>query len=99
MDKPKGKPRGRPFPKGNKYGKGRPPVTNEVKELRKIGRERFQNLLIQYDNNTKDELTEIVKADKTKAVEFRVAALLLQAMKGKDYRLNEWINKTAYGKW
>ena len=99
MVKSKGKPRGRPFSTGNKYGKGRQRLTQEEKELRKVGKERFKSTVAEYIDYSKADLQQVLKDKNVTALQFMIASIALKAMTQGDTSRTDWLVQHAYGKW
>lgn len=86
------------FKKGNKYGKGRPKVTEEERRVNKLTRTQFKNAVSKYLKMTKKEMEEEMKNPEVVSLDMAILAVLSKAIdKGDEKRLN-WMLEQLFGK-
>jgi len=87
------------FKKGNKAGTGRPKMTTEVKEIRRMNREALTKILDKYSEYSINQLKK-VKADKsnTPAIEMIVVINLLLSLEKANANSRDFIIERMAGK-
>lgn len=89
---------GKPFKKGNKFSKGRPPISQEVKKIQQLTRENVIKTMNELSGLNIQELEEILK-DRTKTVhELMLAKVIVEAIKRGDNQRIEWLYQRTIGK-
>lgn len=80
---------GRPFQKGNKMGKGRPRVPDELKAARKITRTEVEATLTRFVSMPFNEIKGIVERKEGTMLELMVASIISKGLAtGDQQRLN-----------
>lgn len=95
----KGKPRGRPFKKGNTISKGRQkPITEEERAIAKLTRTHLKIIIRKYLMLNKSELKNVALADETKVLDLMVISVMNKAIvQGDEKRIN-WFLEQLFGK-
>lgn len=96
-DKPKGKPRGKPFEAGNNASPGPPRLTEEERALRKITKTNFQKAVRKYLTCTKQELLDVAKDPKTEAMDLLIVSVMMKAITTGDEKKMEWFLFQLFG--
>lgn len=89
---------GRPFEKGNKFGKGRPKLTDEDKELRKLSREKFKTIVLNYLDLTSREIDQKVKDKEMPALDAMIVSIMSKSIKTGDEKRLNWFLEQCFGK-
>ena len=92
------KPRGKPFEKGNKYGQGRPPMSDEEKEVSRLTRNEFRGIVFKYFKLTREEAEEIMADKKTHLINLSVLSVMISALDGGDEKRMNWLLEQSFGK-
>lgn len=80
---------GKPFEKGNKFGKGHPPVPEDVKDLRLIHRDEFTRRANKYLTMNVKDLREALNSQEAEALDVMVCMVIYKTIKeGCHHRLN-----------
>lgn len=95
---PKGKPPGKPFQKGNKLGKGRPRIPDDVKAIRKLSTVEVTRLISKFSGMTKLEIQNHLADESLPALELVVARIWLDALINGDYHRLEYLLGRSIGK-
>ena len=98
MSENKGKPRGKPFQKGNKLANGRPRVSEEQKEVMKLTRTKFNTITMKYLNYNRAELEKIARHPETPAIDMMVISVMVKAIKQGDEKKLNWFLEQLFGK-
>ena len=87
---------GRPFEKGNKFGKGRPKVPHHIKELKRFNAHNYVELINQYANMGRDELKEHFDTPGKPAIELIIIKMFVESInKGDTAKANFLIERLA----
>lgn len=75
------------FESGNNFGKGngRPNIPQEIKDARKVNREKLENCLHEYLHKPLAELVDICKDTAVSSLEVMVANIIIQAATKADH--------------
>lgn len=75
------------FNKGNSFGKGngRPSVPQDIKDARKVNREKLENCLHEYLHKSLRDLADICQSPDTGSLEAIVANIIIQAATKADH--------------
>lgn len=95
----KGKPRGRPFQEGNTFGKGRPKLSEEDKEVRQASKRDLKESISKYLDYTETELRRDWKSKSTKVLDKMIISILVKAIEKGDTARLEWCFQQVHGKW
>ena len=90
--------RGIPFKDGNPGGPGRPTMSTEEKQLSKLTRTKFNNIVRQYLDMDKAELKVIEEDVTTKTLDRMVIAVMLKAIDEGDQKRINWFLEQLFGK-
>ena len=89
---------GKNFEKGNQFGKGRPPVSPDLKKLMKLNQNELHRLLNATLDATKEDLMKIQKDESAKAVERAFVSIIIKAIQTGDHTRMEWMISRLLGK-
>ncbi len=90
---------GRPIQKGQVLNPtGRPPIPEELKEMRKLTRASFQLYMNKYIHMSVDELEMLAADKKLPAIEKMVMAVVLRAIKDADTTRLNFLAENLLGK-
>ena len=89
------KQRGKPFKKGKSGNPGgRPKASNTMKELKKLSKNKFAEILMKFLYLTNEEIKEIVRNPKTAMLELMLGSVILKAIRtGDQQRLDFLLNR------
>lgn len=93
-----GKTGGRDFQPGNKLGKGRPPIPEDVREIRKISADTVKRLISRYVDMTAAELKVAAESDETPMLEKMIASVIAKALDAGDYTRIDFLLNRLIGK-
>lgn len=86
------------FQKGNKFGKGRPKIPEEIKGLRLINQREVELMLNKFLTKPVDELVEFSTNKKNPTLEVLVARVLVEAIRSGDEKRLDFIFTRLIGK-
>ncbi len=89
---------GRPFTKGNKFGKGRPPLTKEEKEVMKLARHEVTKVISKYFGFNREEVREVMANPQTVMLDAMVLSVMSHALKKGDEKRLNWLLEQVVGK-
>jgi len=89
---------GRPFLKGNKFGKGRPRLSKEEKAFRKMTTAQIIDMISTFGAMTKDQLHEHVNKPAISMLELSFCKMWIDIVKNGDHSKFEFILNRAIGK-
>ena len=89
---------GRDFPKGHKFGKGRPKIPEEVKKARELNKAQASLILNKYFWQSEAELKKVMNDPKVSIGEKGIVAILMKAKKDGDQHKMEWLFQRLIGK-
>lgn len=76
---------GRPFEKGNKLGKGRKPLPDDIKQIRKVNKQEFERIAVKYLYLSVGELEKMCEDRETTAFDAMIITVILRAINKGDY--------------
>lgn len=85
---------GKNFEPGNKVGKGRPPIPEDIKQARKLNQNEFERVANKFLYLTRDELKAALAQPTTTTIELMLGSIIAQAVqKGDHMRLEFMLNR------
>lgn len=94
----KKKPRGKPFEKGNTAGMGRPKLTEEEKVVNKLTRRKFQSVVREYLDSSREDLVKLMADPNTPTLDLMVVSVMSKAIKTGDEKKINWFLEQLFGK-
>jgi len=92
---------GRNFQPGNKLGKGRPPLADELKEIKNLDKDIFKKTISKFMDMDVENLKEFldkVKTQKVKVFDAYIASMIAKGMQNQDVSIMEWLATRSVGK-
>lgn len=92
---------GRNFQPGNKLGKGRPALTDDLKEIKNLDKDIFKKTISKFMDMDVENLKEFldkVKTQKVKVFDAYIASMIAKGMQNQDVSIMEWLATRSVGK-
>jgi len=72
--------RGRPFKKGNKFGRGRPKMPKELLELKAYTKAEIEDRMVRFLAKSQSEIKEMIKDPNTQMIDLLIATLMAKGV-------------------
>ncbi len=89
------------FKPGNRLGKGRPKIPDDLKAVESLGKDAFKKTISKYLDMDVENLREFldqVKTQKVKVLDAYIASMIAKGMQNQDVSIMEWLATRSVGK-
>ena len=90
--------RGKPFQKGNTFGKGRPPIPDDLKNVDKVTTETVHRVFSKYAGMTREQIRRLLEHPATPALEVMLGSIIGKAIKEGDHLRMNFVLDRLVGK-
>ena len=86
------------FQVGNKFGKGRPLIPDDLKEVKKITQDEAERLITRMMSLTASDLVALIKDPQTPAMHGIIGNIILKGLQGGDTQRMEFLFNRTIGR-